>query len=330
MPTDRRPLPPPLTPIPPGFGRATPPAVFAPILGLLGLGLLLRALGQALGQGGLAALADLALGALVGLHAFAVAAYLAKLARRPGALAEDLRVLPGRAGLAAGLAAVHLSAAALVPHAPGLALAVTLTGLAAQGAFMAGVAVLLLSGPAEGRAVNPVFHLTFVGHILAPFALIPLGWTGVSQAILVVALITAGLIWAVALPRAGATPAPLRPVLAIHLAPASVGTSVAALLGWPDLALALGLWAAVLALGLAIAAARGWLLAAGFSPFWGALTFPMAAFGQAALRGVGTPGLWLALAVTALAVVAIPVIAWRVLKLWPKGQLARKTNAAIA
>lgn len=241
-----------------------------------------------------------------------------------------MRVLPGRAGLAAGLAAVHLSAAALAPHAPGTALAVTLAGLGAQGAFMAGVAALLLSGPAEGRAVNPVFHLTFVGHILAPFALIPLGWTGLSQAILVVALVTAAAIWALALPRAGAVPAPLRPVLAIHLAPASVGASVAALLGWPGLALALAAWASVLALGLALAAVRGWLLAAGFSPFWGALTFPLAAYGQAAFRAFGPPGLWLAVAVTALGLVAIPWIAWRILKLWPQGQLARKTNAAVA
>lgn len=328
MTLDRRPLPPPLTPIPPGFGRATPPAVFAPILGLLGLSLLLRALGAALGLGWLVQAADLALGALVGLHAFALAAYLAKLLRRPGALAEDLRVLPGRAGLAAGLAAVHLAAAALVPHAPGLALAVALAGLAAQGAFMIRVAVLLLSGPAEGRAVNPVFHLTFVGHILAPFALIPLGWTGLAQAILAVALPTAVAIWALALPKAPATPAPLRPVLAIHLAPASVGASVAALLGLTGLAFALGLWASALALGLTLAALRGWLLQAGFSPFWGALTFPLAAYGQAALRGLDLP--WLALAVAVLALAAIPWIAWRVLKLWPQGQLARKTNAAIA
>lgn len=327
-PAPRRPMPPPLVMPPKGLWRDTPPAIFAPIMGLLGLGLGLRALAGVAGLPVLGDLAEALLGAAVLLHAYAFVAYAAKPLRRPAALAEDAAVLPGRAGVAAALASVHLSAAALVPHAPGLALAVTLTGLALQAGFMTLVLVLFTRLPPEGRQVNPVFHLTFVGHILAPFALIPLGWTGLSAVLFGVGLATAVFIWAVSLPRAAKVPAPLRPTLAIHLAPASVLASVAALLGWGNVALGLAVVAVGLAAGLALR--LRWLLAAGFSPFWGALTFPLAAFGQALVRAGGGPGLWLGGVVAGLALVTIPWIAWRILKMWPGGQLARKTNAAIA
>lgn len=323
-----RPMPPPLVLPPSGLWRTTPPAIFAPILGLLGLGLLLRALGGRLAIDPLVALADAGLGAAVLLHGFALLAYAGKLARRPGALVQDMGTLPGRAGVAAALAALHLSAAALVPHAPALAMALTLAGLGAQAAYMAALGWLMLRGPVEGRRVSPVFHLIFVGHILAPFALAPLGWTGLAQALLWLGLPTAALIWALALPGARATLAPLRPTLAIHAAPASVLASGFALLGWPVMALALALWALVLAVGLA-GSAR-WLLAAGFSPMWGALTFPLAAFAQAMLRALGTPGLALAAGLAVVASVAIPWIAWRILRDWPGGKLAQKTNAAVA
>jgi len=324
----RRPLPPPLVAHPPGLWRSTPPALFAPLMGVLGLGLLGRVLGEAWALPALAQLAEAVLGAAVLLHAFALLAYLGKVLRRPSALWQDLQILPGRAGVSAALAAIHLSAAALVPYAPGLALAMTLCTLAAQAGLMAAVARVLLTGPAEQRRVTAVMHLTFVGHILAPFALVPLGWTGLSGVLVWLALATALPIWALNLPRALVTPAPLRPTLAIHLAPVSVLASVAAILGWDGLALGLALAALVLA-GLAAARLR-WLMAAGFSPLWGAFTFPLAAFGQAAARGLGTPGLWLATALLVVAAGFIPWVAWRVLKDWPGGQLARKTNAAIA
>lgn len=332
MPADitRRPMPPPLVAHPPGLWRTTPPAIFGPILGLFGLGLLLRALAARLGLDPLAALAEGALGATVLLHAFAVLAYAAKPLRRPKALTEDLGTLPGRTGVAAALAAGHLSAAALVPYAPGLALALCLTALAGQGLLMAGLLALFTRMPPEGRAVGPAFHLIFVGHILAPFALVPLGWTGLAAALVCIGLATATAIWVISLPRASAMPPPLRPVLAIHLAPASVMASATALLGWPGMSVALALWALVLAAGLAFALGRGWLLAAGFSPFWGALTFPLAAFGQGMLRALGTPGLWLAGALALAATIAIPWIAFGILRQWPGGTLARRTNAAIA
>jgi len=324
----RRPLPPPLVAPPRGLWRNTPPAIFGPILGLLGLGLLGRALAEAVSRDPVAQLSEALLGAAVLLHGFALLAYVAKPLRRPWALVEDISTLPGRAGVAAALAAVHLSAAALVPYAPALALAVTLAGLGAQAGFMALVLWRFTRLPPEARAVNPVFHLTFVGHILALFALVPLGWTGLAAGVFWVGLATAAAIWAVSLPRAPAQPAPLRPTLAIHLAPASVLASAAALMGWDQVALALALWAGLL--GLALAARLPWLMAAGFSPFWGAFTFPLAAFAQAMVRGGGAPGLWLGGGLALLAAGFIPWVAWRVLKLWPGGRLAQTTNASVA
>jgi len=324
----RRPLPPPLVMPPRGLWRNTPPAIFGPILGLFGLGITLRALAPALALDPVAQLAEALLGAVVLLHAFAIVAYVAKALRRPAAMIEDLGTLPGRSGIAAAAAAIHLSAAAMVPYAPGLALAVTLAGLGVQAVLMGLIAYLLLTGPAELRKVSPVFHLIFVGHVLAPLALIPLGWTGLAQGLLVAGLIAAVPIWALGAMQISRTPVPMRPVLAIHLAPASVIASGAALAGWTGLAMGLALIAVAIAAALLMRAR--WLLAAGFTPFWGALTFPMAAFGQAAYRGLGEPGLWLAVLVMALSVVAIPWIAWRVLKDWPGGALARKTNASVA
>lgn len=328
MSNTRRPLPPPLVVPAPGLWRDTPPALFPPILGLLGLGLALRTLGAAPGAGPVADLAEALLGAVVLLHAFAMVAYLAKPLRRPQALIEEVATLPGRAGVAAALAGVHLSAAALMPLTPRFALAMVLAGLVLQAGFMWLVVWRLRRLPPEARAVNPVFHLTFLGHILSLFVLVPLGWSSAAAAVFWIGLASACAIWLASLPRAAATPAPLRPILAIHLAPASVLSSGAVLLGWEGIALALLAWAGVLALLLVLR--LPWLMAAGFSPIWGALTFPLAAFGQAVLRGPDAWGFWLGAGLAAVGAAFIPWVAWRVLRQWPGGALARRTNAAVA
>lgn len=72
---------------------------------------------------------------------------------------------------------------------------------------------------------------------------------------------------------------------------------------------------------LALVAASRWITAAGFSPLWGSFTFPMAAFASAmiAMGGVWQKAGFVWLVIAAL---AIPMIAWRVLKMWPGGKLA--------
>ena len=97
--------------------------------------------------------------------------------------------------------------------------------------------------------------------------------------------------------------------------------------GQPGPALAFAGLALVLL--LALLAAGRWVMESGFSPLWGAFTFPLAALASALLAQDGL-FLWTGLAVLAAAVGFVPYVLWQVLKLWPGGRLAAKTNAAEA
>lgn len=306
------------------FGR-TPPAIFPVILGLLGLGLALRR-GLVLLDLPLGA-ADALLGALAALWGLGVAAYLAKVLRRPAVVAADMGSLPGRAGLATASMGGMLLSAILAPFAPAFAVYLLWLSLAVHAALAVLLARLLLTGPPQGRSPNPTLHLGFVGFIVGGVGAAELGLPQVATALLYMTMPVALAIWLaglVDLLRAR-PPAPLRPLLAIHLAPASLLASVAALTGHDGLAqLFAGLALLVLA---ALVAAIRWLLEAGFTPMWGAITFPLAASASAFVL-VGWTGLGLGVLGAALAVV--PWVAWRVLSLWPGNRLAAKTNAAEA
>ncbi len=318
--------PPPL-PRKPGRFRQTPPAIFTPIFGHLGLGLAWRRAGEL--HGAPEAIGEAFLGAGVALFLFATFAYGAKLTRRSGTLAEDLRTLPGRGGLAAAALSVYLVAATLVPYAPGLARVVLFAGLAAHAALATAILRALITAPPEGRAVTPVWHLLFVGFIVAPSAALPLGHVTLSSAIFWSTLVIAVAIWALSaltLARKGMPP-PMRPLLAIHAAPAALFATTAAGLGQPGLSLGFALAAAaiLLVLGLRIR----WVTAAGFSPFWGAFTFPAAALASAVL--VQGPAFRLSggLLLVAASLVVLPILV-RILKMWAGGSLAAKTNASSA
>jgi len=324
-----RPKPPPPL-LPPrslaAFAR-TPPAIFPPILGLLGLAIALR-----LGLGQLAlplAAGDLLAGIALGLWAFAALAYGVKFARRPGVLAEDLRILPGRSGLAAltmgGMAAATLLAA----YAPAAAKGLMVLALAGHLILAALVVRMWLRLPPPGRTVDPTWHLSFVGFILAAPAAVAVGWTGLATVLFWAVMPAALAIWAVSAVQfaRAVPPPPLRPLLVIHTAPAALLATVAGLLGLVWLSEAFLIGAVVLAVGLA--ASGAWLTRAGITPIWGAFTFPLAALAVALVRGGGIwqlPGL----ALTALALLVIPAIGWWVLKRWPGGRLAAVTNAAEA
>ncbi len=326
----RPPMPPPISSRPPGLWRDTPPAIFPPIMGLLGLGLSWREATRTLGAP--AGVGDMILGAAALLLAFCMVAWLAKPVRRPGVIDEDLRVLPGRAGLAAMVLSLSLLAAALVPFTPGLAWTVLIAGASAHAVLIALVTRALLRGPDEARVVTPVFHLVYVGPILLPLSLIPLGQPALANAILWATIPVALAIWAASTAQLvqRVPPAPLRPLLAIHLAPASLFATVATMLGLHTLGIASAIAAGAILLAL-LASAR-WLTEAGFSPLWGAFTFPLAAFASALLTvsgGSGAAGI-IGGVVLVVATLAIPVIAYRVLQAWAKGTLAGRTNAAVA
>lgn len=313
------------------FGwRQTPPAIFPPIFGLFGLVLAWRAAAEVLAVP--AGISDLLLGAVTLLFLAAAATWLAKPLARPAVLAEDLRVLPGQAGVAALVLSIVLLAAGLVPFAPGLARALLILAVPAQVALGLWVLVRFATGPQEARVITPVWHLVFVGYILGPLAAVPLGHVAISGVVLAATLPLACAIWGVSLWQIArrVPPAPLRPLLAMHLAPASVCATVAMLLGMPMLALVLLAVAALIFLALLVFAR--WIVAGGFSPLWGAFTFPLAAFASALLRVSDGQG-WLAVAaavVLAAATLAVPAIAVRILRGWFDGSLAGRTNAARA
>ncbi|MGY6632499.1 MAG: SLAC1 family transporter [Alkalilacustris sp.] len=305
-----------------------PPAVFPPILGLLGLGLGWRAAGD--GVGPVSGFGEMLLGAGTLLFLVALLAWLTKPLQRPGVVLDEISVLPGRVGLAAMTLSGMALAAALAPYAPGLALTVSLVALAAHAGLAALVIRLILSGPGEARVLTPVWHLLFVGFILAPLSWTQLGYETASRLVLYVTLPIALGIWVVSLVQLSTKrpPAPLRPLLVIHMTPASLLSVVAAQLGMVDLAvLMLGL-AGILAVSL-LGVAR-WLTESGFSPLWGAFTFPTTTLGGAllALTELGAPLRFAAAVVLTAATVGIPIILWRILKSWIRGELGPRTNAA--
>ncbi|MCB2159239.1 MAG: tellurium resistance protein, partial [Rhodobacteraceae bacterium] len=168
-------------PVPPGLWRRTPPAIFPSILGLFGLGLAWRRASVRLDLP--SEVGEVILGAVTGLFAFAVLAYAVKLIRRPAVLAEDLAILPGRAGGAAMCLSVYLAAATLWPYLPGVAYAVFMAGLAWHGLFVVVLITVFLRGPAAQRRVTPVWHLSFVGFIVAAMAAQPMRLAELSEAL---------------------------------------------------------------------------------------------------------------------------------------------------
>ena len=319
--------PPEFPPRKPKLFARTPPAIFPVLLGLVGLALALRRGAGLIGwsQGPLEALS----GALLVGVGFALLALAVKIARRPAVVLQDMAAITGKAGYAAASMTVMASAALIAPYSQTTAFAVLLAGLALHAAQAITVIAVLLRGPAEARGVTPVWHLNFTGFIVGGMAALALQETALAQLILLATLPVAALIWGLSLAQliARIPPAPLRPLLAIHLAPAALFTTVAQGTGQPLLATAFAGFGAVILLALLVASR--WITASGFSPIWGAFTFPLTAATSAAL-GLPAPWHWAGMALLILSLGAVPVIAWQVLKLWPAGRLAAKTNAAEA
>jgi tellurite resistance protein len=304
----------------------TPPAIFPSILGLLGLASALRlALGRLGWDRGAG---DLIAGLVVALWAFAAVAYGVKVARRPGVVSEDLRVLPGRSGLATLTMGGMVSAGLVGAHSASVGSVLLVLALVGHAVLAVLLVRLLLSLPPEARTVNPTLHLSFVGFIVGAGPALALRWEMLAEVLFWAVMPVAATIWALSLRQfvVAVPPPPLRPLLAIHIAPAALLSIVASLLGKPELALAFAVLGGA-AGGVGLASLR-WVTAAGPSPLWGAFTFPLAALATACLLLEG--GLWAGLAVLAAALVINPVIAWWVLKRWPGGKLAAITNATEA
>lgn len=319
--------PPEFPPRKPKLLARTPPAVFSVVLGLLALGLALRKAAEVLGLPG--GLFEAALGAVLASWAFATVALVYKIARRPAVLLEDLKVLPGRAGMAACSVSAMLAAAVLVPYAPRLAYGLMVGALLVHGGLAGLIIWSVLRLPKEQRVVNPTWHLSFVGGIVAAIPALALGRMELAQALLWGAMPIAGLIWGASLAQliGRIPPAPLRPLLAIHLAPAALFSIVATDLGQIVLAQSFAAFGAVMF--LALLAGLRWVTVAGFSALWGSFTFPLVSF-AVALIGLGGQVEQIGLGLLAAAVPVVVAIAWKVIAMWPTGKLAAKTNAAEA
>lgn len=320
------------------FGAQMPPAIFSLILGLFGLTLAWRA--AALAFPVPMGFSDFLLGAVAGLFALATAAYIVKFIRRPGVLLEDLRILPGRGGLAALAVCFSALSSALIPIS-----VVAATGLMwfALGfhVLMTGLVIYtLLSGPREQRQVTPIWHLSFVGVIVTAVSAVMLGYYALAAVIFWGALALALFIYAVSAFQlfTRIAPEPLRPLLAIHLAPVSLFTTVA--LGFPasdypmmSLLAQISLAAAAL-VGLALLFSLRFITKAGFSPLWASFTFPISAFTSALLTFAHHEGAQFALILGAVMLVVasgvVAHVAFKVIRMWLNGQLAVKTNAAKA
>ena len=313
--------------------RRVPPAVFPALLGLLGL---VSAWYKAAGVFGVStALVDVGLGMVTLLFLFFLGLYIAKLAHRPGVALDDARILPGRTGIAALAIGCIVLASLLAGLQAGIALAFLAIGVVVLALLALWVLPQRLRGTDTAGPLTPAMHLVFVGFILVPLAAVPLGVLGAVLPWVILYCTGAALVIAGATLKAlvlGEGAPPLRPLHAIQLAPPAFIASGLFLTGFDRLAVLALAWAGLTAALLILR--LKWLVEGGFSPMWAAFTFPVTALAGALLLASERLGAgWLAVAggvVLIGATLYIPVIAYRVLKLWASGALAIKTNAATA
>ena len=290
-------------------------------LGLGGLGLAWRHMAEAhpalrpVGEA-LMALTALVWAALVTLHAIRALAH-------PHAVREDWQH-PFRASfIGAASIGMMLTAAALTPHLPGLARAVLLLAVILHLGIGLSLLARVMRGAGSPAMLAPPLMIPLVGNVLAPIfcaplGLVPLGWMlfGIGM-----------LLWLGLQPLlyarifAGPLPPPMRPSLAILIAPPAVGALAMDALGGPPQAV----WAlyglAAFVFALVLMALRS-MVAGGFGLGFWAFTFPLAAFSTITMKlGPGWTG-WVMLALTTI---VIGLIAARTAILAARGAYLRAT-----
>ncbi len=314
-----------------GLWRSTPPAIFPVTLGALGLGVIWRKAAIILPVP--TAVGDLLMGVSTAFFLFFLASYIAKLMARPGVLLEDLKTPPARAGISAIGMSLMLLAAVLLNFGWELHW-LWWAGVAVQIAISVLVLMLTRGDQPELRGFSPFQYLTYVGLIVAPIAGVPMGYEQISFWLAMAALVgfvVVTLGYGAKLIRVR-PPQPLRPSLVIVLSPLSLfGLMFLQMGAQPAFMVFYWLsWAAALVLlGLAF-----WLTKGGFTPIWGAFTFPVAAFTSLQISATVAGASLLALpgAVLGLAVGTplILFVAYRAAQAWSRGELAKKTGAATA
>lgn len=311
--------------------RRTPPAIFPVTLGFMGLALGWRNASEVLPIPH--EIGDLMLGVSTAYFLFFAVSFIAKVLARPAVVLEDLKVPPARAGVAAFPMAIMLLAAALLPLGVQVPL-VWWTGVAFYYVATGLVAYSIITGPPEARLFSPFQYLAFVGPIVGPIAGIPLGYVTESFILAMAAMIpyiaiTLGYGYRLTKVR---PPVPLRPSLAIVLAPTSLFALAFGGLGI-DWAFELFYWMAV-AFAIALLVFSMWLTEGGYNPIWGSFTFPIATFINLNIYAVGK-GMGLVASTGMIASLLIGTlfilyIIWKSSNLWIRGDMATKTGAAVA
>lgn len=283
-------------------------------LGLGGLGLAWREVWSLPVSEVVLALMVLAWLLILGLH-------LARAVRHREAALADWRN-PMRCGfVGAASIGMMLTAAALTPYLPGFARGLLLLAITLH----LGVGLVLLARVLRGEGSHamlvPPLMIPLVGNVLAPVFCAPLGLPMLGWMLFGVGM----LLWLAVQPLLlgrlfeAPLPPPLRPSLAILLAPSAVGALAVEALGGPQPAfLALyGLAAFTFALLLVV---LRHMLGAGFTlGYWG-LTFPLAAFTAATMK---VAPWWIWLGMLGLSTLVIGAIALATLRLALRGALLR-------
>ncbi len=266
------------------FWHRAPSAMFPICLGVLGAGLLWRQASETLGAP--AVIGEVWLALAIVLSSVCAAFYARKLFLHPTSILDDLGPVPARAAVSAASMCMMLTAAALVPYAPGLAALLLLVGVAHHLIHAVMVLWVLVHSPPEERVINPTLYLPFVGQIVVPIAGVPLGYWTASAVIYWSAVAAWVVITVFSLQRIlrAPIPKPLRQGMVIFLAPSGVGVISADLLNasWsPAMMLVFGV--AVAGFAIWLATQISWIVAGGWTPAWGAFTFPTVALAGAAM-----------------------------------------------
>ena len=309
-----------------------PPAIFPVLLGMLGVGMFWQRF-AGLNDWDVTPFA-IVNAAMSAFFIFCALAYGTKFLRRFGVFDEDRLTLPGRGGLAAASMCVMLVSAIVAPYAPEMSAFLLIYGLVQHVLYGGFVLNDLRFGPPGTPRATPILHLVFAGVVVAPATAVFHGWTMLAEILMWYTVFVAIVVSIVTLPYLFGTKEKewLRPLHGIHLSPTGLGASAAFLLGTDWLGWLMLAWATIVAICL-IGRLR-WVLEGGFSGFWSAFTFPMAAFSGGWLSAAETTGSGLLFALAgALGLIATAItlyVAVRVGRLWSSGVLAEKTNAARA
>lgn len=313
------------------FWRHTPPVLFPCLLGFIGLGLAWRRAAEVwpvspwIGEGIL----------LVSCLLFMATGtcYHIKLGLRPSVIFDDLKPGPAKGAVSAGSMCLMLYATALTPYHYELAQLCWWIAVLQHAGYMICVTLSLAKSNTQLSELNPTHILPFVGYIVASIGGPDLGHATLSGFFLIATL--PGCLFIIIksllnLKKHGANNTQ-RPSYFIILAPLSV-YGIGSFNIWPSEIYTV-FWCMALIAGLFMAPFLGWFCKGGWSPAWGAFTFPLSAFTVAMLTGVQS-GFGLAAQISSalslvLASLVIPYIVWKTYRHWMAGKLAQATGAAI-